>query len=77
MYHHPGELCLKKQTQKNSFIIMIANILIATRSSNKVQGEFYPLSKQELIILQRNKLINNTTFLHLALCTKNYLVGEK
>lgn len=56
---------------------MIANIPTATKSSNKVRGEFYPLPKQELIVLQRNKLINNTTFLHLALCTKNYLVGGK
>jgi hypothetical protein len=37
----------------------------------KVQGEFYPLQKAELIALRQAKLINNTAFVHLALRYEN------
>ncbi len=38
----------------------------------KVQGEFYPLQKPELIALERkSKLINNAAFVHLALRYEN------
>jgi hypothetical protein len=50
---------------------MIANIPTPQRSNNKVQGEFYPLQKQELIALREAKLINNTAFIHLALRYEN------
>ena len=50
---------------------MIANIPTPQRNNNKVQGEFYPLQKQELIALRKAKLINNTAFVHLALRYEN------
>ena len=50
---------------------MITNIPTPQRSNNKVQGEFYPLQKQELIALRKAKLINNTAFVHLALRYEN------
>ena len=50
---------------------MIANIPTPQRSNNKLEGEFYPLQKQELIALRKNKLINNTAFVHLALRYEN------
>jgi hypothetical protein len=50
---------------------MIANIPTPQRTNNKVQGEFYPLQKQELIALREAKLINNTAFIHLALRYEN------
>jgi hypothetical protein len=50
---------------------MIANIPIPLRTNNKLQGEFYPLQKQELIALKKAKLINNTAFVHLALRYEN------
>ncbi|MGJ5676884.1 MAG: hypothetical protein ACR9NN_25325 [Nostochopsis sp.] len=37
----------------------------------RVQGEFYPLQKAELIALRKTKLINNTAFVHLALRYEN------
>jgi hypothetical protein len=37
----------------------------------KVQGEFYPLQKAELIALRQAKLINNAAFVHLALRYEN------
>ncbi|WP_414623824.1 hypothetical protein [Calothrix sp. CCY 0018] len=37
----------------------------------KVQGEFYPLQKAELIALRKAKLINNVGFVHLALRHEN------
>ena len=53
------------------------NIPTPQRSNNKVQGEFYPLQKQELIARQKTKFINNVAFMHLALNTKTYFVGGK
>ena len=50
---------------------MIANIPTPQRNNNKVQGEFYPLQKQELIAMRKAKLINNTAFVHLALRYEN------
>ena len=50
---------------------MITNIPIPVRSNNKLQGEFYPLQKDELIALRKAKLINNTAFVHLALRYEN------
>jgi hypothetical protein len=50
---------------------MIANIPTPQRINNKLQGEFYPLQKQELIALREAKLINNTAFVHLALRYEN------
>ena len=46
----------------NKIIPMITQIPTPQRSHNKVQGEFYPLQKQELIALKKAKLINNTAF---------------
>jgi hypothetical protein len=37
----------------------------------KVQGEFYPLQKAELVALRKAKLINNAAFVHLALRYEN------
>ncbi len=37
----------------------------------RVQGEFYPLQKAELIALRKAKLINNAAFVHLALRYEN------
>lgn len=37
----------------------------------KVQGEFYPLQKAELMALRKAKLINNAAFVHLALRYEN------
>lgn len=37
----------------------------------RVQGEFYPLQKPELIALRKSKLINNAGFVHLALRYEN------
>jgi len=37
----------------------------------RVQGEFYPLQKAELIALRKTKLINNSAFVHLALRYEN------
>jgi hypothetical protein len=37
----------------------------------RVQGEFYPLQKPELIALRKSKLINNAGFVHLALRSEN------
>ncbi|WP_189523561.1 hypothetical protein [Nostoc sp. PA-18-2419] len=37
----------------------------------KVQGEFYPLQKAELMALRKAKLINNAAFIHLALRYEN------
>nr|MDZ8061321.1 hypothetical protein [Nostoc sp. EkiNYC01] len=37
----------------------------------KVQGEFYPLQKAELIALRKTKLINNSAFVHFALRYEN------
>jgi hypothetical protein len=55
---------------------MITNITIPVRNNNKIIGESYRLQKkQELIALRQAKLINNTAFVHLALCTKTYFVG--
>ena len=51
---------------------MIANIPTPQRTNkNKVQGEFYPLQKDELIALRQAKLINNAAFVHLALRYEN------
>ena len=50
---------------------MEVKIPIPQRINNKVQGEFYPLQKQELIALRKAKLINNTAFIHLALRYEN------
>ncbi|AFZ28358.1 hypothetical protein Cylst_6587 (plasmid) [Cylindrospermum stagnale PCC 7417] len=37
----------------------------------KVQGEFYPLQKAELIALRKAKLINNSAYVHFALRYEN------
>ncbi|WP_414590052.1 hypothetical protein [Scytonema sp. PCC 10023] len=37
----------------------------------RVQGEFYPLQKAELIALRKAKLINNAAFVHLVLRYEN------
>ncbi|BAY50206.1 hypothetical protein SAMD00079811_78350 (plasmid) [Scytonema sp. HK-05] len=37
----------------------------------RIQGEFYPLQKAELIALRKTKLINNAAFVHLALRYEN------
>jgi hypothetical protein len=37
----------------------------------RVQGEFYPLQKAELVALRKAKLINNAAFVHLALRYEN------
>jgi len=37
----------------------------------RVQGEFYPLQKAELLALRKSKLINNAAFVHLALRYEN------
>ncbi len=37
----------------------------------RIQGEFYPLQKAELIALRKTKLINNSAFVHLALRYEN------
>ena len=50
---------------------MTFNIPTPQRSNNKLQGEFYPLQKDELIALRKAKLINNTAFVHLALRYEN------
>ncbi len=42
-----------------------------TRNGNKINGEFYPLQKEELIALKRSRLINNVAFIHLALRYEN------
>ncbi len=42
-----------------------------TRKGNKIEGEFYPLQKEELIALRRSRLINNAAFVHLALRYEN------
>ena len=51
---------------------MISQIPTPQRTNNnKVQGEFYPLQKDELIALRQSKLINNAAFVHLALRYEN------
>lgn len=40
-------------------------------SQGKVTGSFYPLQKEELMALRKNKLINNAAFVHLALRSEN------
>jgi hypothetical protein len=40
-------------------------------SQGKIEGEFYPLQKAELIALHKAKLINNAAFVHLALRYEN------
>lgn len=40
-------------------------------SQGKIEGEFYPLQKAELIALHKAKLINNAAFVHLALRCEN------
>ncbi len=42
-----------------------------TRKGNKIEGEFYPLQREELIALRRSRLINNAAFVHLALRYEN------
>ena len=37
----------------------------------KVQGEFYPLQKPELLALRQSKLINNAAYVHFALRSEN------
>ncbi len=46
-------------------------ILTPTHNGNKIDGEFYPLQKEELIALRRSRLINNAAFVHLALRYEN------
>lgn len=41
------------------------------RINNQVQGQFYPLQREELIALRKNRLINNVAFVHLALRYEN------
>jgi hypothetical protein len=51
---------------------MISQIPTPKRTNkNKVQGEFYPLQKDELMALRQAKLINNAAFVHLALRYEN------
>jgi hypothetical protein len=40
-------------------------------NSNKVDGTFYPLQKDELIALRQSRLINNAAYVHLALRFSN------
>jgi hypothetical protein len=40
-------------------------------NSNKVDGTFYPLQKEELIALRQSRLINNAAYVHLALRFSN------
>ena len=40
-------------------------------SQGKIEGEFYPLQKAELVALHKSKLINNAAFVHLALRYEN------
>lgn len=47
------------------------NIPIPRRIDNKIQEQFYPLQKEELIKLSQIKLINNAAFVHLALKYEN------
>ncbi|NQZ60817.1 MAG: hypothetical protein HRT59_01330, partial [Crocosphaera sp.] len=49
----------------------LQGIPVPTRNGNKIEGEFYPLQKQELIALKRSRLINNAAFIHLALRYEN------
>ncbi len=42
-----------------------------TRNGNKIEGDFYPLQKAELIALHRSKIINNAAFVHFALRYEN------
>ncbi len=39
--------------------------------SNKVQGEFYPLQREELIELRKQKILHNAAFVHFALRLEN------
>ncbi len=50
---------------------MSVNIPTPQRANNKLEGEFYPLQKEELLALRKAKLINNTAFVHLALRYEN------
>jgi hypothetical protein len=56
---------------------MTFNIPTPQRINNKLQGEFYPLQKQESIALREAKLINNTAFIHLALRYENPFCGSE
>lgn len=52
--------------------IMTATIIpTPNRVNNQVIGQFYPLQREELIALRRNRLINNVAFVHLALRYEN------
>lgn len=46
-------------------------IPVPQRIDNKLQQNFYPLQKEELIELRKAKLINNAAYVHLALRAEN------
>jgi hypothetical protein len=46
-------------------------IPLPKRNGKKIEGEFYPLQKAELIALRHGKIINNAAFVHFALRYEN------
>jgi hypothetical protein len=47
------------------------SIPIPERINNKVQGDFYPLQRQELLALKQAGIINNAAYVHMALRCDN------
>ncbi|MCU0536467.1 MAG: hypothetical protein MUD14_21475 [Hydrococcus sp. Prado102] len=47
------------------------SIPVPERINNKVQGDFYPLQRQELLALKQAGIINNAAYVHMALRCDN------
>lgn len=48
-----------------------ATIPTPNRINNQVQGQFYPLQRDELIAMKRNRMIGNVPYVHFALRYEN------
>jgi hypothetical protein len=46
-------------------------IPVPERINNKVQGDFYPLQREELLALKSARIINNAAYVHMALRYEN------